>query len=193
MTPRQSSKSLATRTQTALPVAIAPTIASRDAAALVSERNFYKNKTRLLERDLASVQALVASGGANPIEATPQQVFDRAMEQARAGATTSLPAPARNRPQAAAVAVAVAIPDEIASRALHHASVLQRQAANHQLAMARAEVRMRREADRADALALEFTALKKLQRSPPYRIAKRVSRWGRFWKRLGRRLTSGTR
>jgi hypothetical protein len=188
MTPRQSSKSLATRTQTALPVAVAPTIASRDAAALVSERNFYKNKTRLLERDLASIQERVSSDGARPVEATPQQVFDRAMAQARAGATTSLPAPAGSQPQ-----VAVAVADEIASRALRHASVLQRQAANHQLAMARAEVRMRREADRADALALEFTALKKLQRSPPYRIAKRVSRWGRFWKRLGRRLTSGTR
>jgi hypothetical protein len=192
MTPRQSSKSLATRTQTALPVAVAPTIASRDAAALVSERNFYKNKTRLLERDLASIQERVSSDGASPVEATPQQVFDRAMAQARAGATTSLPAPAGSQPQVA-VAVAVAVADEIASRALRHASVLQRQAANHQLAMARAEVRMRREADRADALALEFTALKKLQRSPPYRIAKRVSRWGRFWKRLGRRLTSGTR
>ena len=60
-------------------------------------------------------------------------------------------------------------------------------------AMANAEVRLLKEMDRAGILESKLTALRTLQRSPPYRVAKRISRWGRFWKRLARRMTGRQR
>jgi len=175
---RQSSRSLATIPQTALTVSPAAVPMDRQGAALVSERNFYKNKVRLLELDMAKLR--LATDAGTDAGLSPDGLFQVRLALARggAGAASVQRAPSVSKTDAAA----------LANMAANQAATLQKQAANHQLAMAVAEVRFNAEKERADSLAGKLTALRKLQSSPPYRIAKRVSRWGRFWKRAGRRL-----
>lgn len=187
MAPRQSSKSLATRSQTALAVTSTPV--ARESVALASERNFYKNKVRVLELDLLRLQRAVSSG--DGVARAPDDLFQERLDHAIAGAPA--PAPAVSAPSPSPRAARPASTAALSTLAASNAAMLRRQSANHQLALATAEVRLHREKERAGILDSKLTTLQALQRSPPYRVAKRVSRWGRFWKRLARRLTRPTR
>ena len=182
MAPRQSSKSLGTSPQTALAVVLTPAQLSQEGVALASERNFYKNKVKVLELDLARLQKTVAGG--DNAAGSPDHLFQQRLDRVRevAGSDSRNPVPKAQGSDAILSALAAS-----------NAVMLQRQAANHQFAMATAEVRLHQEMERAGILDSKLAALRTLQRSPPYRVAKRISRWGRFWKRLARRSVRGAR